>query len=61
MKTALITGISGQDGSYLTDLLLEKDYIVHGLVRRKSVEEFSNLDHISEKFRKDRLPSTLRI
>jgi len=38
-KTALITGISGQDGSYLAELLLEKDYEVHGIVRRHSVAE----------------------
>jgi GDPmannose 4,6-dehydratase len=36
MKSALITGITGQDGSYLAELLLEKDYVVHGLVRRNS-------------------------
>ena len=35
-KTALITGITGQDGSYLAELLLEKGYIVHGLIRRSS-------------------------
>jgi len=39
MKTALITGITGQDGSYLTELLLEKGYSVHGLVRRAAVED----------------------
>ena len=38
-KKALITGISGQDGSYLTELLLSKGYEVHGLVRRHSVAE----------------------
>jgi len=36
MKKALITGITGQDGSYLADLLLEKDYEVHGIIRRAS-------------------------
>ncbi len=36
MKTALITGVTGQDGSYLAELLLEKGYEVHGLVRRSS-------------------------
>jgi len=35
-KTAFVTGITGQDGSYLAELLLEKDYVVHGLVRRSS-------------------------
>ena len=40
MKKALITGITGQDGSYLTELLLEKGYKVYGLIRRKSKEDF---------------------
>ena len=39
MKRALITGISGQDGSYLSELLLQKDYEVHGIIRRQSVAE----------------------
>lgn len=38
-KTALITGVSGQDGSYLAELLLDKDYIVHGLTRHCSVKD----------------------
>ena len=38
-KKAFITGISGQDGSYLTELLLEKDYEVYGIIRRHSVAE----------------------
>ena len=38
MKTALITGITGQDGSYLAELLLEKGYDVHGTIRRSSVD-----------------------
>ncbi|MCA9086803.1 MAG: GDP-mannose 4,6-dehydratase, partial [Planctomycetaceae bacterium] len=45
-KTALITGITGQDGSYLTELLLEKGYQVHGLVRRSSTLERSRLQHL---------------
>ena len=45
-KTALITGITGQDGSYLTELLLEKGYQVHGLVRRSSSLERSRLQHL---------------
>ncbi len=51
MKRALITGISGQDGSYLAELLLEKGYEVHGLVRRNSVAEnqSSRLNHIISK------------
>ena len=43
-KTALITGISGQDGSYLAELLLKKDYIVHGIVRRTSMGDWPRLD-----------------
>ena len=39
MKTALITGITGQDGSYLAELLLEKGYRVHGVVRRVAIED----------------------
>jgi GDPmannose 4,6-dehydratase len=45
-KTALITGITGQDGSYLTELLLSKGYIVHGLVRRTSTFHTQRLDHL---------------
>src|SRR4051812_35619225 len=44
-KRALITGITGQDGSYLADLLLEKGYDVHGMVRRSSTETFQRLQH----------------
>ena len=45
MKKALITGITGQDGSYLAELLLEKGYEVYGLVRRKSKTSFGNIKH----------------
>jgi GDPmannose 4,6-dehydratase len=45
-KTALITGITGQDGSYLTDLLLEHDYEVHGIVRRSSMFNRSRIEHL---------------
>jgi GDPmannose 4,6-dehydratase len=45
-KRALITGITGQDGSYLTELLLEKDYEVHGIIRRSSSFNTSRIDHI---------------
>ena len=38
MKTALITGITGQDGSYLSEFLLEKGYDIHGIIRRSSVD-----------------------
>ena len=46
MKKALITGITGQDGSYLAELLLEKGYEVHGIVRRASVPTTQRIDHI---------------
>ena len=49
MKNALITGINGQDGSYLAELLLEKGYNVYGLMRRKSVVDYGNVDHIKDK------------
>jgi GDPmannose 4,6-dehydratase len=45
-KVAFITGITGQDGSYLTELLLEKDYEVHGLIRRSSSFNTGRIDHI---------------
>ncbi len=45
-KTALITGVTGQDGSYLAELLLEKGYTVHGLVRRSSSFNTERIDHI---------------
>jgi GDPmannose 4,6-dehydratase len=47
-RRALITGITGQDGSYLADLLLEKGYEVHGMVRRASTETFQRLQHIRD-------------
>ena len=46
MKTALITGVTGQDGSYLTEFLLGKGYEVHGIVRRASTFNFERIDHI---------------
>ena len=49
MKKALITGITGQDGSYLAELLLEKGYEVHGLVRRASVPNTQRIDHILDR------------
>ena len=47
MKKALITGVTGQDGSYLAELLLEKGYEVHGIVRRASSSNTSRIDHIA--------------
>ena len=49
MKKALITGITGQDGSYLAELLLEKGYEVHGIIRRSSVPTTYRIDHILDK------------
>lgn len=49
MKRALITGITGQDGSYLAELLLEKGYEVHGIIRRASLINTHRIDHIYEK------------
>ena len=49
MKNALITGINGQDGSYLAELLLEKGYNVYGIMRRKSVVDYGNVEHIKDK------------
>lgn len=49
MKKALITGITGQDGSYLAEFLLEKGYEVHGIVRRASSSNTSRIDHLLEK------------
>ena len=45
-KTALITGVTGQDGSYLAEFLLEKGYAVHGLIRRTSTERRDRIDHL---------------
>jgi GDPmannose 4,6-dehydratase len=49
VKRALITGITGQDGSYLAELLLEKGYEVHGMVRRASTEKFERIAHIKSR------------
>src|SRR5574344_1324424 len=49
MKKALITGITGQDGSYLAELLLDKGYEVYGIMRRKSVVDYGNVDHLKDK------------
>ena len=46
MKKALITGVTGQDGSYLAEFLLEKNYEVHGIVRRASTEKKERIDHL---------------
>lgn len=49
MKKALITGITGQDGSYLAEFLLEKDYEVHGIIRRASISNTARIDHLISK------------
>jgi GDPmannose 4,6-dehydratase len=49
MPTALITGITGQDGSYLAEFLLDKGYDVHGMVRRASTENFERIAHLTER------------
>jgi GDPmannose 4,6-dehydratase len=49
MKRALVTGITGQDGSYLAELLLDKGYEVHGIVRRASTETFDRINHLTGK------------
>ena len=46
MKTALITGVNGQDGAYLAELLLEKGYMVHGIKRRSSLINTERIDHL---------------
>src|SRR5881394_179631 len=48
-RSALITGVTGQDGSYLAELLLEKGYEVHGMVRRASTEKFERIEHLRDK------------
>jgi len=50
-KTALITGITGQDGSYLAEFLLAKGYAVHGVVRRASTENFDRIAHLTDRIR----------
>jgi GDPmannose 4,6-dehydratase len=48
-KSALITGVTGQDGSYLAELLLDKGYEVHGMVRRASTEKFERIEHLRDR------------
>ena len=54
-KVALIIGITGQDGSYLAELLLKKNYVVHGMVRRSSMPNTQRIDHILPTSRKEKL------
>src|SRR6201746_2937715 len=48
-RSALITGITGQDGSYLAELLLDQGYEVHGMVRRASTEKFDRIEHLRDR------------
>jgi GDPmannose 4,6-dehydratase len=48
-RRALVTGVTGQDGSYLAELLLEKGYEVHGMVRRSSTENYERIDHLRDR------------
>lgn len=59
MKTALITGITGQDGSYLAELLLCKDYQVHGLIRRASTFNTKRIDHLYQDPHDEKAPLRL--
>jgi len=61
MKKAIITGITGQDGSYLAELLLSKGYEVHGIIRRASTYNTRRLDHIEREFAKDGVKPTLHL
>jgi len=49
MKTALITGVIGQDGSYLAELMLDKEYEVYGIVKRLSTPNSSRIEHIADR------------
>ena len=49
LRRALITGITGQDGTYLAEFLLEKGYEVHGMVRRASTESFERIEHLRDR------------
>jgi GDPmannose 4,6-dehydratase len=55
MKTALITGITGQDGAYLAELLLEKGYIVHGIKRRSSLFNTDRIDHLYQDLHEEKV------
>lgn len=62
MKKALITGITGQDGSYLAEFLLSKGYEVHGIIRRASTFNTNRTDHIykAPSYKRDKITFTLR-
>ena len=56
MKRALLTGITGQDGSYLSEILIERGYEVHGIVRRSSSFNTGRIDHLFEKSKRGEVP-----
>ena len=56
-KRALITGITGQDGSYLAEFLLEKGYNVFGMVRRASTDNFERIEHLLPRHRRSSRPT----
>ena len=58
-KVALITGVTGQDGSYLAELLLNKGYEVHGIVRRSSTFTTGRIDHLHKEFGANESPLRL--
>ena len=58
MKKALITGITSQDGSYLSELLLEKEYGVYGIMRRSSLFNTSRIDHLYKNYNRDRFDTS---
>ena len=61
MKRALITGVTGQDGSYLVELLLSKGYEVHGIKRRSSLLNTERIDHLyQDPHARDRLSISIR-
>jgi GDPmannose 4,6-dehydratase len=60
-KRALLTGITGQDGSYLAELLLSKGYQVHGIIRRSSTFNTSRIDHIYRDRHEVKIWSTLNL
>ena len=60
-KIALVTGVTGQDGAYLSELLLSKNYIVHGIKRRSSIINTERIDHLYfDPLEKNKLQSSLR-
>ena len=52
-KIALITGVTGQDGAYLSEFLLKKNYVVHGIKRRSSTTNNIRIDHLYKKYYED--------